>query len=218
MLTTEVIFTKPPKHLLITTFLILVLAPWSLAYCQPKDPMDKKCEQHANKNTVECLQWRGLKILSNSKGDQAEIKKAITLFKQAREIAPFKISILSNLAGCYMKMRDYKTTLSYMNKILKIDPDRMDVKFFICLLKERLKHPPEECWTCYRYVASWYQIRGRTKDVNYVYARLMLGGPDTDKIKNEYLAGLKPGSEQFEMWKILLKDFDRNKYIKNWFP
>lgn len=197
---------------------MLVLAPWPLAYCQPKVPMDKKCEQHANKNTVECLQWRGLKILSNSKGDQAEIKKAITLLKQAMEIAPLKISILSNLAGCYMEMRDYETTLNYMNKILTIDPGRMDVKFLICLLKERLKCPPEECRTCYRYVANWYKIRGRTKDVNYVYAKLMLGGSDAEKIKNGYLSSLKPGSEQFEMWKILLKDFDRNKYIKDWFP
>lgn len=201
--------------LLILSFFLALSPP---AHCQRKTPMDKKCEQESQKETVRCLQWRALMILAYSEGDKAKIGKAIKLLNQAITKAPQDVSLLSNLAGCYLRMGDYKTTLHYMNKFLTIKPDRMGAKYFTCLLLERLGYPQVKYRACYRSVAYWYQNRGQTKDVNYVYAELMLGSPDAEKIKNEYLASLEPGSELAKMWNLLLNNFDRDKYLHKMLP
>jgi tetratricopeptide (TPR) repeat protein len=210
---------KPGKFLIIIpTLLVFFFVHTPPAHCQRKTPMDKKCEQESEKESVSCLQWRALMILAYSRGDKVEIGNAIKLLNQARTKAPKNVSLLSNLSGCYLRMKDYKTTLKYMDKILTIQPNNMAAKFFKCMLLERLDYPIKKYRACYRSVAYWYQNRGQTKDVNYVYALLMLGSPDAERIKNEYLASLKRGSELAKMWNELLKDFDRDKHLRHFFP
>ena len=180
--------------------------------------MEKKCEQEANKGSVECLQWRALRILRKSGDNKAEIKKALKLLEQAQSISPTDLSILTKIGGCYLQMKDYKTALVYFDQVLAIDPAFISVRFFKCMLLERIDYTEKKYRSCYRSVVRWYQNRGKTKDVDYVYAVLMLGTPDAEKIKNEYLASLEPGSEQAKMWNELLKDFDREKYLRQILP
>lgn len=170
------------------------------ALCQRKTAMDKKCDQESEKGTIRCLEWRAINILARSGGAEDEIKKAINILNQARAMDPLDLGILSNLVSCYVMMKNYETALKYVNDILEINPGLIEAKFYKCLLLERLNHPQNECKACYRSVAAWYRDRARTKDVSYVYARLMLGGTGAEKVKNEYLASLKPGSEQYKMW------------------
>ncbi len=144
--------------------LVLFLAYPPPAHCQRKTFMEKKCEQESEKGSVRCLEWRALMILAYSEGNKTKIRKAIKILEQAHTIAPVDLSILSNIAVCYMQMRDYKTALSYADKILTIKPSFVEIKMMKCMLEERIGYSPKRYRTCYRSVVHWYQNRGKTKD------------------------------------------------------
>ncbi|MBU4277489.1 MAG: hypothetical protein KKC30_12175 [Proteobacteria bacterium] len=190
----------------------------SPASAQRLTPMDKKCQQESGKGSVRCLEWRALKILALSGDNKNEKLKALDILNQAHAIAPFDLHILWNIAHCNMELRDYKVALRYLDQILKMKPSYVGAKFMKCMLEERLGYSAERCKECYKSVAMYYKYRLRTSNPGYVYAKLMLGGPDAERVKKNFLAGLKPGSDDAEMWNELLRDFDREKYLHEMLP
>ncbi|BEQ13013.1 tetratricopeptide repeat protein [Desulfoferula mesophila] len=185
---------------------------------QRLSPMDRKCQQEPAKDGVRCLEWRAVKIISLAEKNQAKLARALDLLRRALAISPVDLSILSNIAICYSQMGEYKNALNYCDKILKIKPSFVSIKFFKCMLEERLNYPEHECKECYGSVAQYYKDRLKTDDVNYVYAELMLGGPDAERAKKNFLSGFAPGSESFKMWSELLRNFDREKFLRQMLP
>jgi len=180
-------------------------------------PMDKKCQQESEKGSVRCLEWRAVRILSLSGGKKDEIKKAIDLLNQAHAIDPLNLSVLRNIAMCYIKMRDYKVALRYCDRALKIKPSFVEIKLLKCMLEERIGHL-ERCKECYRAVVQYYKDRHLTNDPNYVFAELMRGGPEAQRIKEDYLASLEPGSKSYKAWTKVFNNFDRDKFFYKLLP
>lgn len=201
---------------LILATLFLALSP--VASAERLTPMDKKCQQESEKGSVRCLEWRAVRILSLSRGKKDEIKKAIDLLNQAHVIDPLDLSVLRNIAHCYIKLREYEVALQYFDKVLKMKPNFVEVRFFKCMLEDRIGYPRGECRECYRSVAQYYKYRLQTDDVNYVVAELMLGGSNAERVKENFLTSLKPGSNEAEMWSELLGNFDREKFLHKMIP
>lgn len=202
----------------VPAILILLLIFPSFAGAQRLTSMDKKCQQESKKESVRCLEWRAVKILSMSGKNIEEVRKALNILDQARAISPLDLSVLCNIAHCYIKLREYEVALQYFDKVLKMKPNFVEVRFFKCMLEDRIGYPRGECRECYRSVAQYYKYRLQTDDVNYVVAELMLGGSNAERVKENFLTSLKPGSNEAEMWSELLGNFDREKFLHKMIP
>ncbi len=213
--------TKPWRWVACLLFTMACLVAWTNpARCQEdlEQTINRVCGHIQPANKVRMLECRAVVIMGHRGGSEESLEKGLLLLKQAEALAPKDIFILNNIALCYMKQKNYKTALGYLDQVLEMKPSFVEVKFIKCLLEERLGYPAEKCKACYRSVAQHYEYRLKTSDVNYVYAELMLGGPNAERVKKNFLASLKPGSDEAEMWNELLRDFDREKFLHEMLP
>ena len=88
-----------------------------------------EAEKHI-KNVVDMIKKIGTKqflfFVNKSRGDisrlKGEYKTAIELYKKALKLRNKSISILNNLAKCYLSEKNFDLSLDYINKALKISP------------------------------------------------------------------------------------------------
>lgn len=202
--------------------LLIFLSAFPLsAGAQRMTVMDKKCQQESEKGSVRCLEWRAINILARSGRDKDKIKKAINILNQARAKDPLDLGILSNIATCYIQMRDYNDALCYVDTTLDVKQQKRgfyEPSLLKCMLQERLDFPRPQCSACYRAVVTWHRKAGETDTVEYVYAVLMAETPNCEQIKNKFLEGLEPGSGIAKMWNELLRNFDREKFLHEMLP
>ena len=201
-------------------FLSFLSAPADQAGCQEdmEQTINRICRHVRPDTKVRRLECRALVIMGNGWDKEKSLKEGMRLLKQAEAIAPYDTSILNNIALCYIKQKEYKTALQYFDMVLKFKPNFAVVRFFKCMLEERLGCPWEECKECYKRVALHYKHRLQTNDANYVFAELMLGGPNAARVKKNFLESLEPGSSKAEMWNDLLGNFDREKFLHEMIP
>lgn len=205
------------------TCLLLALA-WlvaqaEVARCQEdmEQTVDRVCRHVRPDTKVRRLECRALVIMGYGLDKEKSLQEGIKLLKQAQAMAPYDLSILNNIALCYTKQKKYKIALQYFDQVLKMKPSFVEVKFFKCMLDERLGYPWEKCKECYKSVALHYKHRLQTNYANYVLAELMLGSSNAERVK-KILTNLKPGSDEAEMWNELLGNFDREKFLHEMIP
>lgn len=203
---------------IVVMFFSSVLLPVKVSHSQKISRIDKACDRYPPENKVRRLECEALVLITKAGHSKKSIHKALKLLEQARKIAPQDLFVLNNIAFCYVKLNKYKRALKITEKMLNMQPSALGTRFFNCLLKERLGYPEQEWLACYQSVVQGLKDRNITKDVTYVIHLLMAKDPDAQAVKDKYLAGLEPGTEETKMWNDMLKNFDRQKYLRIYFP
>ncbi len=175
--------------------------------------IERVCRRFRPNTEVRRLECRAVVVMSYGWDNPKRLQEALTLLNQAHAMAPFDRGILCNIATCYIRMRNYEVALRYLDQVLLFKPSFVGVRFFKCLLEERLGYPAEKCKACYRRVAQYYEYRLQTSGLDYVFVELMLGGPNAERVKKNFLAGLKPDANESNPWIEMLRNFNREKYL-----
>ena len=174
---------------------------------------DQKCAKPENRETVRCLVHRAHSLMLKHSHDQDKMKQAISLYKQALAQDPWNDSAMNGLSTAYQWTKDYPNALKTLNCFISRRPWSLEMRLFRCQLLEGMGLPQEESKRCFGEVARQYRETGRT-GANYVLAVLLADDPQAAAIKREFHKQAKPGTPDGYLWQTIIKDFDRDAFIK----
>lgn len=206
--------------------LVYLVARAEVARCQEdteqgietEQVIEKVCGHIPPENKMRRLECRAVVTMTMNKYSEDSLKKGLKMLEQAQAMAPNDLSVLNNIALCHAKKKNYKSALTLFEKSLRQKPDNLGVKFYTCLLKERLGYPRSEYRTCYHSVVQALKEQKMTEGIDYVFMVLIAEEPDAQAIKNKYIASLDPKGEFTEHDKKSLGNFNRDEHLHKLLP
>jgi tetratricopeptide repeat protein len=174
---------------------------------------DIKCAAEKEQQNVICLQHRAAMLLSGGDVSKERAELAVELIKKALAIDPWHDYAIFTLWKAYLELNDYETALKVLNCIIYKRPWSSNTKYLRCVLMEQMGCGMELARPCYRDVARLLKVNGQT-GADYVLAELLAENPNAEEIKKNIYKQIKPGSQDEATWDFFVKDFSREKYLK----
>ena len=140
-------------------------------------------------------------------------EKIVNLSSKALYYKSTLIGALQIKHQTLIELKRYREALSVLNQIADTKGDVPEIIMGQGLLLEWTGAPAEQYLTCYNKAAELFARQGRTKDINYIVAMLFAKAPNAEKVKNDYLSGLKKGSSEDRLFGEALRNFNRQRLL-----
>ena len=182
------------------------------------DSHDKLADSHNKLEEIKSLQLKAINIRMEANGDRDKIMEADALIEEALALDPANPATLAGKFAIYQLLDQYDKGLEVIKKMIESQPEAVVHRVSLCMVRERLGAPHDQCVACYRSVVSWCDKRCDKNDLNYLALCLLAEMPGAHEKTMEHFKTFGYDPAIREMYEGIFINFDRNDYIRATLP